>query len=82
MTECVILTKDEYEKLLKNERAAYDIGFKDGKKTKTRSGYWVRVKGNVIYTWECSECGNWQEKQTSFCSGCGAEMEVDDEENC
>ena len=39
-----------------------------------KKGKWLR-SGNCIFPYECDQCGDTNERATSFCPNCGAKME-------
>jgi len=44
-----------------------------------KTGKWLR-SGNCIFPYECDQCGDANERATSFCPNCGADMRGGGEE--
>lgn len=60
-------------------QSAYDCGRAS---TQQRTGRWIQKEeegdAEPFIIWECSECHEYQRKQTTFCPNCGAKMEVEE----
>ena len=55
----------------------------------TKQGKWkvkqtliIRTEGKPTYseTYQCSVCGEWNDKKQNFCPNCGAKMDLEEQE--